>query len=79
MIGLGQTQQDAALRYAQDAERNLRRLRKALKKGDISRSAERLAALESDAARVATVLMFAAAAEGNGDGDVPMLGRSPAE
>ena len=32
----GRPQQDAALRYADDAERNLRKLRKALKKGDVS-------------------------------------------
>jgi len=75
VIGLGQAQQDAALRYAQDAERNLRRLRKALKKGDVSRSAERLAALESDAARLATVLVFAAAEEANGDGAAPLAHR----
>jgi hypothetical protein len=51
-------QQDAALRYADAAERNLRKLRKALKKGRVSNSAEWLAALQSDAARVATVLAF---------------------
>jgi flagellar biosynthesis protein FlhB len=44
-----------------DAERNLRKLRKALKKGNVSLSAELLAALQSDAARLATVLAFAAA------------------
>ena len=68
MIGLGQAQQDAALRYAHDAERNLRKLRKALKKGDVPLSAQRLAALESDAARLANVLAFAAAEAANGNG-----------
>jgi hypothetical protein len=58
---LRQLQQDAALRYAHDAERNLRKLRKALRKGNVSLSAERLAAVESDAARLATVLAFAGA------------------
>lgn len=56
---LGQPQQDAALRYMDDAERNLRKLRKALKKGNASLSAEWLTAVQSDAARVATVLAFA--------------------
>jgi hypothetical protein len=58
---LGQPQQDAALRYMDDAERNLRKLRKALKKGNASLSAEWLTAVQSDAARVATVLAFAGA------------------
>jgi hypothetical protein len=55
----GQPQQDAALRYADAAERNLRKLRKALKKGSVSHSAEWLAAVQSDASRLATVLAFA--------------------
>ena len=54
-------QQDVALRYAHDAERNLRKLRKALSKGNVPLSAERLAAVQSDASRVATVLAFAGA------------------
>ena len=58
---LGHPQQDAALRYTDDAERNLRKLRKALKKGNVSLSAEWLTAVQSDAARVATVLAFAGA------------------
>ncbi len=61
MAELRQLQQDAALRYAHDAERNLRKLRKALRKGNVSLSAERLAAVESDAARLAAVLAFAGA------------------
>jgi len=59
MTRFGQRQQDVALRYAHDAERNLRKLRKALKQGNVSLSAEWLAAVQSDAARLATVLAFA--------------------
>jgi len=59
MTRFARPQQDAALRYADDAERNLRKLRKALKKGDVSHSADLLAALHSDASRLATLLAFA--------------------
>ena len=59
---LRQSQQDVALRYVHDAERSLRKLRKALKKGSVSHSAQWLAAVQSDAARLATVLAFAGAA-----------------
>jgi len=52
-------QQEAALRYAQDAERNLRQLRKAIKKGNLPNAAECLAAVQSDASRLATVLALA--------------------
>ena len=58
-VRFGRPQQDAALRCADDAERNLRKLRKALKKGDVSHSVEWLAAVQSDASRLATVLAFA--------------------
>jgi hypothetical protein len=64
---LQQPQQDAALRYMDDAERNLRKLRKALKKGNASLSAEWLSAVQSDAARVATVLAFAGADPADAD------------
>src|ERR1700719_3447612 len=67
---LAQPQQDAALRYMEDAERNLRKLRKALKKGNVSHSATWLTAVQSDAARVATVLAFAGA-ETHRDRDSP--------
>jgi hypothetical protein len=68
---LRQPQQDAALRYLDDAERNLRKLRKALKKGNVSLSAELLSAVQSDAARVLTVLAFAGAAQAGADSPDP--------
>jgi hypothetical protein len=64
---LPQPQQDAALRYAEDAERNLRKLRKALKKGNVALSAGWLSAVQSDAARVSTVLAFAGAEQADAD------------
>jgi hypothetical protein len=60
LTALRDDQEEVALRYADDAERNLKRLRKALRRRDLGRSAERLAALQSDASRIATVLAFAA-------------------
>ena len=68
---LRQSQQDAALRYLDDAERNLRKLRKALKKGNVSLCAELLSAVQSDAARVATVLAFAGAKRADADSPDP--------
>ena len=59
------------MRYARDAERHLRKLRKALRKGSVPRSTDLLAALESDAARVGSVLAFADTGKAGAVRDAP--------